>query len=358
MSKKVLVAMSGGVDSSVALIKIIEAGYDAIGVTMKLWQYSDTGGNVNMESSCCSIESMTNAKIVCNQFGIPHYTVDFTDIFKKTVIDNFAEEYIAGRTPNPCIRCNTILKWDSLIKQAEIYDCQYIATGHYATIDLNGEFPILRKGSYSKKDQSYVLWGIPKESLKTTLFPLADLTKSEVRDIARKHKLDSAETPESMEICFIPDNDYHRFLRDYKPNEIREIGEGNIVENGEVVGIHSGYMNYTIGQRKGLGLSTPEPRYVKNINPSTNEIEVGQKISLLSNSCTVTDVNWLIETPTFPLKSTVRIRYNSEGVPSIIRMSEGSLEVVFDSPQLAVTPGQSAVFYDGDIVLGGGIIQS
>ena len=356
-NSKVLVAMSGGVDSSVALLKILEAGYDAIGVTMKLWEYSDVGGNKSLDSNCCSIESVTKAKMVCNQIGIPHYTLDFTDIFKKDVVNNFIYEYLAGRTPNPCIRCNSYLKWDALFKQAKKLNADYISTGHYARIEKVDSDYLLKKGIDPLKDQSYVLWGIPKNTLQKTLFPLGGLNKSEVRDIARQHNLESAETPESQDICFVHDNNYSRFLNDIIPEKMKSIQTGDIIEDGKVVGKHSGFTNYTIGQRKGLGLSNPEPRYVRKISPTDNTIEVGKKESLYSTTCKISDINWLIDQPELPRNSTVHIRYNSPGANAEINGNLTKVTVKFTEPQLAITPGQSAVFYDGDVVLGGGIIE-
>ena len=257
---KVLVAMSGGVDSSVALLKIIEDGYDAIGITMKLWEYRDVGGNLLDDSNCCSTGAINNAKLVCDRLQVPHYTLDFTDIFKKTVVDNFAEEYLAGRTPNPCVRCNSFVKWDAFIEQADQLGAKYIATGHYANVSHFQNYSILQKGKDPLKDQAYVLWGIPSKTLSRTLFPLGSLTKEDVRQIARENKFETAEIPESMEICFVADNNYKRFLKDYRPEKISSIGKGSIIdESGHELGQHSGYTNYTVGQRKGLGLSNPEP---------------------------------------------------------------------------------------------------
>jgi tRNA-specific 2-thiouridylase len=358
MADKVLVAMSGGVDSSVALIKIIEQGYEPIGVTMKLWDYNDVGGNLVNETNCCSVESINTAKLVCDKMGFPHYTLDFTGVFKETVVENFVSEYLSGRTPNPCVRCNSFVKWDAFIQQADQLGAKYISTGHYAQIEEIGDEYSLLKGVDPVKDQAYVLWGIPKETLSRTLLPLGGLHKTEVREIARKHNLESAETPESMEICFVADNNYKRFLSEYSPNEIDKIGEGNIVnENGKTLGKHSGFTDYTVGQRKGLGLSFPEPRYVKEINPENNQIVVGEKNSLYSESCNVKHLNWLIDNPDFPSDIQCQIRYNSTAVNCTISKKEHIISVVFKEPQLAVTPGQSIVFYDKDRVLGGGIIE-
>ena len=350
--------MSGGVDSSVALLKIIEMGYDAIGVTMKLWEYRDVGGNLVNDSNCCSVGAIQNAKLVCDRMDVPHYTLDFTDVFQKTVVDNFADEYLQGRTPNPCVRCNSFVKWDAFIDQADKLGAKYIATGHYANIqDTNGSF-VLKKGKDPLKDQAYVLWGIPANTLSRTLFPLGDLTKEEVREIARENKLETADVPESMEICFVADNNYKRFLKDYVPEKMDVVGTGDIVdESGKTVGTHDGYPNYTIGQRKGLGLSNPEPRYVTQIDPSLNQIVIGKKEALFENTCYMSQVNWLINPLDFPFEVEAQIRYNSNMVAAEIRQNNSKYEITFNNPQSAVTPGQSIVFYHNDMVLGGGIIE-
>ncbi|SVA91875.1 uncharacterized protein METZ01_LOCUS144729 [marine metagenome] len=350
--------MSGGVDSSVALFRAIEMGYDAIGVTMKLWEYRDVGGNLLEDSNCCSIGAINNAKLVCDRMGVPHYTLDFTDVFRTTVVDNFADEYLAGRTPNPCVRCNSFVKWDAFIDQADQLGITYIATGHYANVEhLNGS-SLLKKGTDPLKNQAYVLWGIPVHTLSRTIFPLGELTKEEVRQIARDNNLETAEIPESMEICFVADNNYKRFLKDYSPERLSTIGKGDIIdENGEIVGKHGGYTNYTVGQRKGLGLSNPEPSYVSRIDPVANQITVGNKECLEKYNCTVNQTNWLVDNLTFPSRVHAQIRYNSPVVEAEIVKEENLISVQFYSPQTAVTPGQSIVFYDDDIVLGGGIIK-
>ena len=350
--------MSGGVDSSVALLKIIEMGYDAIGVTMKLWEYRDVGGNLLEDSNCCSVGAINNAKLVCDRMNVPHYTIDFTDVFQKTVIDNFAGEYLKGRTPNPCVRCNSFVKWDAFIDQADKLGATYIATGHYANIQHTNELSILKKGKDPLKDQAYVLWGIPAHTLSRTLFPLGNLTKEEVREIARRNQLETAEIPESMEICFVADNNYKRFLKDYSPTQTAKIGVGDIVDElGEVIGKHSGYTDYTIGQRKGLGLSNPEPRYVSRIDPASNQITVGKKNSLSNNTCYVSEINWLVTNISFPRTVNAQIRYNSPVIEAKLSQEDNQVLVKFAEPQTAITPGQSIVFYEDDIVLGGGIIE-
>ena len=357
MSKKILVAMSGGVDSSVSLLKIIEQGFEPVGVTMKLWEYQSMGGNIKSDNNCCAIESINNAKLVCDQFEIPHYTLDFTKIFKEKVVDNFSNEYIAGRTPNPCVRCNSYVKWDALIDYADMLNIPYIATGHYAQIDKIDHQYFLKKGIDNKKDQSYVLWGIPRDTLARTFFPLGQLTKKDVRKIANDNKLQNANEPESMEICFVADNNYKRFLKDYSPDKIKKIGNGTIIdENDNTIGKHKGYINYTIGQRKGIGLTSPEPLYVKNIDSKKNQITVSKKQSLFKTKCKATNINLLVDQADFPNDVSVQIRYNSIPAQAKIQFKEDAIEVNFSEPQLAITPGQSIVFYNDNILLGGGII--
>ena len=352
-----MVAMSGGVDSSVALIKILNSGYNAIGVTMKLWNYGSVGGGGD-DNSCCGINEINGAKLVCDQLGVPHYTIDFQNVFKETVIDNFADEYLRGRTPNPCVRCNSYVKWDAFVDQADQLGADYIATGHYAIIDSYNDEPIIKQGVDPKKDQSYVLWGIPRNSIKRTLFPLGKFTKEEVRQIARENNLETAETPESMEICFVADNNYNRFLNDYIPDKMNSIGSGDIIdEENQVVGEHAGYTNYTIGQRKGIGLSYPDPRYVQSINPETNTITISRKKQLYKKECYVSNINWLINKPALPIKVSTQIRYNSNKVDSSILYDDNKIKVIFNEPQLAVTPGQSIVFYIKDMLIGGGVIE-
>ena len=359
-NEPVLVAMSGGVDSAVALLKIIEKGYNAVGVTMKLWEYNNVGGNTLNENNCCAIESINNAKLVCERLGVPHYTIDFTEDFEKKVINNFVDEYLAGRTPNPCVRCNSYVKWDTFINQADKLGAKYIATGHYANIrKVNEEYKITR-GKDKGKDQSYVLWGIPKETLSRTILPLGNLTKKEVRQIASENKFENALAPESMEICFIPDNNYKRFINEYAEDKVKKITTNGTTlnEKGEKIGENDGFINYTVGQRKGIGVTSEKPLYVKKINSNKNSITVSGKKSLFSSKCKVSNINWLRNKVEFPLNVFAQIRYNGQVSESKIYDNEGSILVSFDKPQLAVTPGQSIVFYDSQkTLLGGGIIE-
>ncbi len=358
--KTVLVAMSGGVDSSTALHRILEAGYDAIGVTMKLWEFGDSSSNLNNDSNCCSIDSINNAKLVCEQLNVPHYTLDHQLAFRKSVVDNFVSEYLAGRTPNPCVRCNIFLKWGSLLEQARQMGAELIATGHYARITRDGQQVRLRKGLDPRKDQTYFLWGIDQKTLNNTLFPLGDLTKTEVRSIAGKMELPNAQAPESQEICFIPDNDYRRFLESYAPRELEKLKSGDfIAPNGRRIGPHKGIVNYTIGQRRGLQVPGPEPYYVQAIDTANGDIQLSNRTGMYFSGCIVGDLNWLTKESITNLDCpTVQIRYNHPGVKAGFEVeANGRIRVNFREPQFAVSPGQSAVFYQDDIVLGGGIIQ-
>ncbi len=358
MSEHVIVAMSGGVDSSVALLKVLEAGHQAIGVTMKLWAYRDMGG-VTRESGCCPLEAINDAREVCVSLGVPHYTLDFQDVFRAQVVDNFVDEYLAGRTPNPCIRCNSLIKWDALIKQADQLGAGKIATGHYARIEPGPDRqPRLLKGVDARKDQSYALWGIPRDTLSRTLLPLGNMTKDLVREVAREHDLPTARTPESQDIRFVPDDDYRRFLSEYANGRLANIGEGEIVdEKGAVIGRHPGYAFYTIGQRRGLGIAHSEPLYVRELDPAANRITVAPQPALMSTICEVHQLNWLVNPPAGPVPVHAWVRYNSAGAPARLIPLGNAIRLEFQEPQLAITPGQSAVFYDGKVLLGGGIIR-
>tara|TARA_A100001037_G_scaffold49189_1_gene41036 strand:- start:4075 stop:5160 length:1086 start_codon:yes stop_codon:yes gene_type:complete len=356
---RVLVAMSGGVDSSVSLIKILEAGYEPIGVTMKLWESPQ--GVPATDSYCCSLESINNAKIICQKYNVPHYTLDFRTDFKKNVVDYLVKEYFKGNTPNPCINCNKHLRWGSLIDQAKTFEADFIATGHYAVIEKNKNYGYtINKGKDKNKDQSYVLWSIDKKLLNKTLFPLGNLTKKEVRKIAFEHDLITAEIPDSQELCFLPNSDYRQFLKDYAPNRSAKEKKGNfILDNGEIVGTHMGISNYTIGQRRKLGISGSEPSYVKKIDKKNNVIQVSKREKMFFENCIVKNINFLIDPKQWENDLiTTYIRYNHSGVDSEIQfLDKKTIKIKFKSPQFAVTPGQSAVFYKDDLLLGGGIIS-
>ncbi len=358
----VVVAMSGGVDSSVAAALLHERGYEVIGVTMNLWDYDRVGGNVNLDSGCCSIDTMDDARCVSSNLGIPHYVVNFREEFEAAVTDNFIAEYAEGRTPNPCVRCNSYIKWGVLLLKAEELGAEKIATGHYARSGYDSVLKryTLRRGQDVRKDQSYALWGIRQRGLERSLFPVGEYSKDEIRQLARDFGLRTAEKRDSQEICFIPDNDYGRYLRNRSP-ELATASSGEIVDgSGEVLGKHKGYPFYTIGQRKGLGLATSAPVYVTEIDAGQNRITVGTAPQLDRVGLTANQVNWIsVPPPENAIAVQVKIRYNSPGAPATLRLQESnSVQVIFDDPQRAVTPGQSVVFYQDDLVLGGGIIQS
>ncbi|MCF7824442.1 MAG: tRNA 2-thiouridine(34) synthase MnmA [Candidatus Marinimicrobia bacterium] len=361
--KKVVIAMSGGVDSSLAARLLVEQGYDVTGITMKLWGYLDTGGRPTHDSNCCSLDDINNAKAECALLGIPHYTLDMSAEFKQIVMDNFVSEYKAGRTPNPCIVCNTEIKWHGLLNKLDDLGVDFLATGHYARRvkhERSGNW-VIGRGEDRKKDQSYVLWGIRSEDLDRTLFPLGDLSKQEVRKLAAAADMRTADTPESMEICFVPDNDYRRFLNQQYPEVVESSPKGDFVNSkGEVIGQHQGVFNYTVGQRKGLGLATGERVFINKIDVENNVIHIGDKKETEAHSFIVNSCNWLVPESLIldrPLK--VQIRYNHDAKPAVInRISDEEIKVVFENPESAITPGQSAVFFEGDQVIGGGIIKS
>ncbi|MCF7801495.1 MAG: tRNA 2-thiouridine(34) synthase MnmA [Candidatus Marinimicrobia bacterium] len=359
---KVVVAMSGGVDSSMAAKLLVDAGYAVVGITMKLWGYKDSGGNVVEDSNCCSLDDIHNAAIVCTQLGIPHYTLDYSEKFREMVVKNFVEEYKRGRTPNPCVLCNTEMKWRALLEKVDDLGADYIATGHYARKVRNPETGAWRiaRARDEKKDQSYVLWGIQPDGLAQTLFPLGDLTKDEIRALAAASNLRTAHTPESQDICFIPDNDYRRFLKEKHATDLVDVAPGDIMDmHGEKLGEHKGIPFYTVGQRKGLGLATGEPMFVTQIDKERNTIRVGHREETLSETFLVEDLNWFEEVPAGEsVRVFAHIRYNHPGEWATVTVeTDGVARVVYDNPQAAITPGQSAVFYQEDQVLGGGHIK-
>ncbi len=360
--KTVVVAMSGGVDSSVAALLLHEQGYTVIGITMKLWDYEQVGGNINQESGCCSLSSFNDAREICVSMGIPHYILNFSREFHQEVVGDFIDEYLAGRTPNPCVQCNTKIKWKTLVDKAQELGADYISTGHYARTMFNSSrnrYELLRARD-KNKDQSYALWGIRQSSLARTIFPLGHLTKPEVRELARKYNLSTAEKKESQEICFIPDNNYHRLLRSVHPDLDKRVGKGTMVDiEGNVVGQHQGYPFYTIGQRKGLGGGFSEPVYVINIDVEKNNITIGNKKTLYCQKFIADQVNLIsFEKIDQPTEAQIKIRYNDDGHPGIIYpLEDDKVRIEFEKPQLSVTPGQSAVFYSGETLIGGGIIE-
>ena len=357
---RVAVAMSGGVDSSGAAALLVKQGYQVMGLTMKLYDHEVAGVARENIRGCCSMDAVLRAQAVCHTIGIPHYSVDMVDEFEHYVIEDFISEYISGRTPNPCVRCNTYLKWGVLYEKARRLGCDKIATGHYARIRKNGRQFQLWRAADARKDQVYALWGIPKEKLDDTLLPLGELKKTQVRQIASELGLKTAQTPDSQEICFIPDGEYGEFLLKRAPHltEIRVGGE--LVEGTEqgwcVVGNHEGYPFYTIGQRKGLGGGFPEPRYVLKTDPVTNRVIIGNRERLMGRSFRADQVNWLIEPPRQPISARIQIRYHSPAEFGSISLDEGGVSIRLTEPVEAITPGQSAAFFNGDRLIGGGRI--
>lgn len=359
---RVLVAMSGGVDSSVAAVMLKEQGYDVIGITMKTWDYSRVGGKSDKETGCCTLESMNDARQIAVKHGFKHFIVDIRDEFGGWVIDRFVEDYMSGHTPNPCVLCNTHIKWAALLKRADNLGCDYIATGHYANVrEENGRY-VISRGLDPSKDQSYALWGVQQKHLARTIFPLGEYEKTEIRQMAEDFGLTKVATkPDSYEICFVPDDDYRRFLKDRVDGLEEKVSGGKIVDqDGEVVGEHEGYPFYTIGQRRGLDLAMGRPVYVTDINPETNVITIGEKKDLISTTCKAREINLvkydrIRETE---MEITGAIRYNDEGtVGYLTQKGDDEIEVTFPAGREAITPGQAVVCYEGNDVVAGGWIK-
>lgn len=354
--KKVVVGMSGGVDSSVAAHLLKEQGYDVIGVTMQIWQDEEIACQTT-NGGCCGLSAVEDARRVSGDLGIPYYVMNFKEEFKTSVMDYFVEEYLEGRTPNPCIACNRYVKWESLLKRSLDIGAEYIATGHYAQIELllNGRYT-LKKSATAAKDQTYALYNLTQEQLSHTLMPVGAYTKDEIRKIAAEIDLKVANKPDSQEICFIPDNNYGKFIEE---NIDTKLEEGNFVNTrGEVIGRHKGIAHYTIGQRKGLNLSMGRPVFVVEIRPETNEVVIGNSEDTYSSKLIAKNLNFMsIPDLEGERRVIAKIRYSHIGAPCVIRkIDTDTVECIFDTPQRAITPGQAVVFYDGDYVLGGGTI--
>lgn len=345
-----LVAMSGGVDSSVAAALLMERGYEPVGVTMRLWNESAE----QKRQGCCSIDDVDDARRVADQLGIPHYVMNLKEQFKESVVDYFVSEYMKGRTPNPCIACNRVMKFDILLNRARQLGISKLATGHYARIRLEENRYVLRRGVDVNKDQSYFLFDIPNEKLGSIIFPVGELTKDETRQAAARFGLKTAQKPESQEICFVPEDDYPAFIEKYADN----IERGVITtRDGDLLGEHEGLPYYTIGQRRRIGVSRPRPLYVTAIEPASNRLVVGSEEELYTDRMTLRNLTMHIELQEGQ-EVDIQLRYRSRPVKAAVHFKSGGAEVIFVEPAKAVTPGQAAVFYTGDAVAGGGWIES
>lgn len=356
--KKVVVGMSGGVDSSVAAWLLKEQGYDVVGVTMQVWQ--DEGTEAMEENGgCCGLSAVEDARRVAWRLGIPYYVMNFKKEFDDHVVRYFMDEYMRGRTPNPCIACNRHVKWESLLRRSLDIGAEYIATGHYAQVErlANGRYA-LKKSADALKDQTYALYSLTQEQLGRTLMPAGGYSKEEIRRMAQKLGLAVADKPDSQEICFIPDHDYAGFI---KKRSGKELPGGNFVDrDGKVLGRHRGLTHYTVGQRKGLNLSMGRPVFVVEIRPETNEVVIGDGDAVFSDVLTCRNVNWMAVKGLGggSMKVTAKIRYSHRGAPCVVReLEQGAAECRFEEPQRAIAPGQAVVFYDGDYVVGGGVIE-
>ncbi len=348
--------MSGGVDSSVAAYLLKEQGYDVVGITMQIWQ--EDKEYEEREGGCCSLSAVDDARRVAQKIGIPFYVLNFRDSFKRNVIDYFVDEYINGRTPNPCIACNKYLKFDELLQKARSIGAEYVATGHYAKIEeRDGRFQLIRSED-DRKDQTYALYNLTQDQLEHTLMPCGEYTKDKIREIAKEIGLDVHNKKDSEEICFIPDNNHGRYICEVAPNKVRE---GNFVDKfGNVLGRHKGIVYYTIGQRKGLGLALGRPVFVTDINPLTNTVVVGPEEDIFKTDLVCKDINFIsIDKLEEPMEVEAKIRYSARPAKATISpIEDGKVKVSFEDKQRAITKGQSVVFYKGDLVVGGGIIES
>jgi tRNA-specific 2-thiouridylase len=363
----IAVAMSGGVDSSTVAAVLQERGHSVVGLTMQLWnqrRLPELQGDGPAQHRCCSLDDVYDAKRVAQHLNFPHYVVNFEEQFESRVVRPFVDQYLAGRTPIACTNCNTDVKFEPLLKMAQQIGAERLATGHYARIRKNeetGRWELLRARDDSK-DQSYFLWGLTQEQLSRSDFPLGELTKEEVRALARRVNLPVAEKPESMELCFVPNGNYVQFIQAYASDQKISLNrdEGEIVtESGDVVGHHNGVHNFTIGQRKGLGFAAGKPLYVLAIDPEKNRVVVGEDDALRTSVCEIENVNWVsCEEPNTALRADVKIRHKHTASPATVEaLPNNRVRITFDAPQRAITPGQGAVLYDGDRVLAGGWIR-
>jgi len=360
-SNRVLLAMSGGIDSSIAALILKEQGYDIVGVTYRTYD-SIKESCIAKETGCCSIESIMEAKNFAKHIGIDHHIIDLRDIFKKTIIKNFIDQYLKGNTPNPCVECNSTVKWGELLLLANMLNCNKIATGHYARIEKTNNSYVIKKGIDNSKDQSYFLWRLTSEQLERTIFPLGNFLKKDIKETAKKYGfLNLYNKSESQEICFIPDNNYRNFIiNNINEQQKKLIKPGNfILPNGKIIGQHKGYPFYTIGQRKGLNISYTEPLYVTKIIPETNTVVVATRKEVETNNCYIKNfyINPAYNNALNNKQFIVKIRYNDKGNKANIDVEDtNKINIKFITNVFAITPGQSAVIYDNDIVVGGGII--
>lgn len=363
MSKhgKVLVAMSGGIDSTVSALMLHEQGYEVVGITMKTWDYASSVGTAGKkETGCCNLDSFNDARQAAVEHGFPHYVLDIREEFGDYVVNNFVDEYLAGRTPNPCVLCNTHIKWAALLKRADALGCDFIATGHYVKVREEANRFVLSKAKDLTKDQSYVLWGLGQDCLSRSIYPLGDMLKTEVRQLAADMGyVELSKKAESYEICFVPDNDYRGFLKRRDPGlEARVEGGKYVLSDGTVVGQHRGYPFYTVGQRKGLDIALGKPVFVTKIIPETNTVVLGEADELQAGVMWVDGLNMIkYESVTDGMDAVTRIRYRDAGMESTLSHEDGRIRVDFAHVVTGIAPGQSAVFYEGDDVIGGGIIQ-
>ncbi len=352
--------MSGGIDSTVTAVMLAEEGYEVVGITMKTWDYETSGGS-KKETGCCSLDSINDARTIAVQYGIHHMILDIREEFGDFVINNFVDEYIAGRTPNPCVLCNTHIKWEALLKRANMLDCEFIATGHYANVRQENNRYVISKGKDENKDQSYVLWGLSQASLAKTRFPMGQYRKPEIKQMAIDMGFtELAKKSESYEICFVPDNDYRGFLKRRDPGLEARVDGGNFVlTDGRIIGKHKGYPFYTVGQRKGLEIAVGEPLFVVEIKPETNTVVLGKIEDLNRNGMWVRGLNMVkYASLTEPMEALTKIRYKDAGSLSTITQEGNRMKIEFHSEVKAIAPGQSAVFYEENDLIGGGWIES
>ena len=361
---RVLLGMSGGLDSSVAALLLQQAGHEVIGMTIKTYNYDDiAGSNAANDTSCCSLDGINDARRIAIKLGIPHYVSDMTEEFGGKIIDYFKETYLEGKTPNPCVKCNREIKWAAMLRKADALDCDFISMGHYVNLRKENGRMIISRSNDLTKDQSYALWAVRNEHLRRTLFPLTGYTKKQIREIAYANDLPVAGKKESYEICFVQDNDYRRFLRD-NVSAISDISpQGNFILQNQIIGEHDGVPFYTIGQRKGLGLSIPShpaPLYVTGLDIINNTVILGDDEDLFDSELTASEVNFVkySSLPSEGMHVMAKIRYKDEGASAVVYpYGDNRIRVIFEEPRRAITPGQSVVLYEGDDVIAGGIID-